>query len=86
MVVIRPFHTTCVLFLQGAKDQLTSVALSSCCCSLWGECVHHNLVGLRTCDGTSARYSNKLSWSYGVVTEALRYSKCNGLEKIQVLI
>ncbi|CAK6975840.1 claudin-16-like [Scomber scombrus] len=35
---------------QGAKDQLTSVGLSSRCRGLWGECVHDSLVGLRTCD------------------------------------
>ncbi|XP_074506556.1 claudin-16-like [Sebastes fasciatus] len=35
---------------QGAKDQLTSVGLSSRCRGLWGECVHDILVGLRTCD------------------------------------
>ncbi|XP_045885124.1 claudin-16-like isoform X1 [Micropterus dolomieu] len=35
---------------HGAKDQLTSVGLSSRCRGLWGECVHDSLVGLRTCD------------------------------------
>ncbi|KAM7402720.1 hypothetical protein PAMP_017934 [Pampus punctatissimus] len=40
----------CVLVQQGAKDQLTSVGLSSRCQGLWGECVHDRPVGLRTCD------------------------------------
>ncbi|KAM9362161.1 claudin-16-like [Symphorus nematophorus] len=44
---------------QGAKDQLTSVGLSSRCRGLWGECVHDSLVGLRTCD-VSVSYMENL--------------------------
>lgn len=50
-LVIRPFtNLMCLLVQHGAKDQLTSVGLSSRCRGLWGECVHDSLVGLRTCD------------------------------------
>ncbi|XP_030277001.1 claudin-16-like [Sparus aurata] len=44
---------------QGAKDQLTSVGLSSRCRGLWGECVHDSMVGLRTCD-VSVSYMENL--------------------------